>query len=318
MNNSNNNNANSNSLDSLTAAENNPIAQRLLENASSLTYNNPGKGFSGLEKEPENLVKYRAYSIRGRKYNQQDVLTFDTVILYELWVEKHQVNKQAYEYHRLHPNEPPAKMVGGERRVVGVLNPQWYQENGAEHISLPIKLLTRKFDRETEDELALWIQESKDDEDIDVIIEQEIGGVAPIREITEIVMEVLHPVIPISKEAKEGDKGGEEYTPISCAHYLDCPICYSFHEFTEPKLFLLGESIHSQEFKEARARYRERKMRVKKLKKMRTFLKALTVLDTTWSLLDTMEDSDYNEEIIKQKARAEVLGKGKEEEGSWT
>jgi hypothetical protein len=88
---------------------------------------------------------------------------------------------------------------------------------------------------------------------------------------------------------------------------MDCSLDVDkVNEFLEPQFFLLGESIHSQEFKQARLKYRERKMRIKKLKKMRTFLKAMTVLDSTWAVLDGLDAIDNDSELIKAKALEEL------------
>ena len=297
------------SLDYLNIGTN-PLVQRLLENAQ---YNK--SGFAGLEKrkEPEDLVKYRAYSTRGRRDNRRE--TFDIVDLWELHVKRYPLHKENFDWQRRNPNEKPLVLVGGEKRVTLVHEPRYYQETGADYVAVPTQLIKRRFHNVSEIEISEFIEDAKlEDSGIDVMLEQPISGIASVREILEASAEghLLHPVVASADPEFEGKDEYERHNytitfePVSCG-YMDCSLDVDkVNEFLEPQFFLLGESIHSQEFKQARLKYRERKMRIKKLKKMRTFLKAMTVLDSTWAVLDGLDAIDNDSELIKAKALEEL------------
>jgi hypothetical protein len=55
--------------------------------------------------------------------------------------------------------------------------------------------------------------------------------------------------------------------------------------------------------------FRRKKIRQAKLKRMKKFMQALQVMDSTWAVLDSLDAMDDDSEIIRTKARAEVLGK---------
>jgi hypothetical protein len=286
----------------------NPAAGEELIPSSSSPY---------LEEEPEVVVKYRAFHTSARKYNQQDVVTYDTIDLYELHVKCFPLNKEQYDWQRMHPNEKPAMMVGGERRIILVTDPKYYSESGADHVVLPTTLIKRRYNRVAEDELSTFIEEGKNDEDIDVMLEQSIPGIAPVREILFATAEehLLHPAVQSANPELDGKNEHERHNytitfePVECSSYMDCTVCIEIIKYGEPQLFLVGASIHDPRVKEARAKYKERRARVKKLKKMHTFLKAMMVMDSTWALLDSLDAMDDDSEIIRTKARAEVLGK---------
>jgi hypothetical protein len=305
----------SRNLDSLNTED--PITRRLLQNAAA---SNGSNGFPGLEKkepEEEDLVKYRAYSTSNRKYNKQDIAVYDSISLYELHVRRYPVNKQAYSYHQLHPNEQPAKMTGGLKRVTLIQNYMWYSESGTDYIVLPTKLIKRRFTRNiTEDEIFEFIEDSKrEDSGIDIMLEQPIPGIAPIREILSATAEehIMHPAVALGGgEGGAGDLKLElddqeiTYEPVECSYFMDCPIDYSFHEFDKPQIFILGESIHSEGTKEARVKYKERRARVKKIKLRKTFLKAMNIMGMTLSVLNTLDEMDMNREQIRKQALAEL------------
>ena len=171
---------------------------------------------------------------------------------------------------------------------------------------MPTQFTAKRFKFASREDLALWEQESSDEEG--VIFAGPIAGVVPIREILEKSGEdgLIHPATSDRDEQirQATDSNGlfyssektinyydyqENFTPAGpCGHH-ECGVCYgSLIRFDKPKILIPGYAENAPEVVTARFKY-AKKQKLRYLVKLAKLVEISTALS---KMTDIMDEAD--------------------------
>ena len=264
------------------------------------------------EGEGPEPITYRAIRTGKWLFNQE---MYDFVDIYEMQCSRYPLIQTNYDWQKMHPGEKPLAIMRPPdhswNRVTLLQAPEYWSETGFSYTLIVKRLKARRFYNVSEDDIKEFQQETEESEDI--VFAGNIKGVSVCREILENTMEdvICHPVIEIPEPFSSGKSEHEKYTegegvrfePVPCDH-PDCSNCFS-HPLPKKEWYAIGSPADDPKVLE----FRRKKIRQAKLKRMKKFMQALQVMDSTWAVLDSLDAMDDDSEIIRTKARAEVLGK---------
>jgi hypothetical protein len=200
------------------------------------------------------------------------------------------LHKKNYDLQKMNPNLKPVFLVGENDRVLLLKEPRYWQSEGNDYVVVITKLISRMFLNVSEDpDLVEYIAENTAEDSEYIFIEQSISGVSVCREILQATNEehLMHPVVGDSDpEQEEKEVNRYNYTityqPVSCDS-PDCSLDWTeIQELKQPKLLILGESIHDDEkITEMNARYAKRRklFRYKRDVEVLGYLSALNSLN---------------------------------------
>jgi hypothetical protein len=268
------------------------------------------------EKEEQVVIIYRAHTL-GRKYRSKtydNELVYSYADLYELHATKYPLRSENYRYYRQsHPNDPVIvnaydsyyDLNNDRRRIIKLQEPTSFSERAISigaapsHMIVPTKLVKRRF----KDTLQFDVDSYKDDnfrpEDPNVVfLEFPIPGIAPIREILTVTGEesLMHEVIAQSEEPESSKSDYDRqnysisYEPVRCFSKLDCPLHFApVQELNPPEIVILGLAKEDPEVIAANKKFAARRKRVKTLKIIQRYMKALQIMDLNMLIMDNMK-----------------------------
>ena len=209
-------------------------------------------GATAKAKETGALTKYRSYKV-GTYYDKISE-RYNFVDIFELQALRVPLDAEKIKYYRENVKEHISTPAGEDGHIIRLSREAYYADQGADHVVLPTQFTAKRFKFASREDLALWEQESSDEEG--VIFAGPIAGVAPIREILEKSGEdgLIHPATSDRDEQirQATDSNGlfyssektinyyyyqENFTPAGpCGHH-ECGVCYgSLIRFDKPKI----------------------------------------------------------------------------------
>jgi hypothetical protein len=256
------------------------------------------------------VAKYRAYSTG--KYNQR-MERYDYCDIFELSVLRVPLDIEKVNYYREHPKETPLTPAWEDGRIIGLSREGHYvDQQGADHIVVPLQMRVRRFYNATNEDLELWEMETKEEETTEeevIAFMGSIPGIAPVREILinsgeaglcheatsdrdEEIRKMINSDGLLDLDTRTDPffhNYEEHFTPHQPCSRWDCPLCYgSLQIFDKPKLFLLGYPENAPEV----IKLRIKKANLKKLEHLWKLAKLSQISLMSLEVMDSMDAVD--------------------------
>jgi hypothetical protein len=243
------------------------------------------------------LIKYKAFRT-ARLDNRRDL--YDYVDLWEMHARRYPLHRKNYDWYREHIRQKPLMTVGDNKRVLQLVDPQYYSESGTNYIVVIEKLIARRFFSVSRYELEEWTSEAQrqQQEGEVIFIERPISGIAPCREILQSTAEepYLHPVVADSNPESQGKTEYDrhnytiEHKPVEDCGHPDCGVCFVPIEILkEPELLTLGKPRYDEEVREATKKYRKKR---RQLRFMRMAMQEMMLSEMTLQESEEAEEKE--------------------------